>query len=698
MSFFAVIYGDDKKNRNSSVALIDPTMMVEHKIVPGDVILVIGQKTQAFTVQEDRVPMKNGIGVTEESLKWLGVKSGEKVAVKKVEPVQLKSLVIAPSTSRNPDVRRLSLEMRGRPLVRGQVLRTKEGEFTVISMEPKGEVGVITGETQIDVSPEVIRLTQKGIPYVTFDDIGGLTTQIDQLREIVEVSLVRPEVARLFGLRPPKGVLLYGPPGTGKTLIAKALANSVMANFFYISGPEIGSRYYGESEKRLREIFDQAEKSSPSIIFIDEIDAVAPNRDLTTGEADKRIVAQMLTLMDGVSASSGVLVIGATNRPNAVDPALRRPGRFDREVEIPIPGKGERLEVLKIHTRKIPMDEGVELEVIAEKTHGFVGADLEALVREAVMQAMKRSKEVESIRVTVEDFDYALKRVEPSALREFRIEIPAVTWEDIVGLDDVKAEIREVVEWPLKYPGFYEDARAEIPSGILLYGPPGTGKTMLGRAAAHESGANFISVNGPELMNMWVGETERAIREVFKRARQASPTIIFFDEIDAIATARGSDPNRVTDRALSQLLTEMDGVVKRRERVIVMAASNRPDVLDPALLRPGRLEKLVYVPPLDFGGRKALIDRLVSSHPNSGIDVEVMARLTEGYTPAEIRGAVNKAVLLSIRRAIKSNQKPVLTNEDLTEALKATRPSINQNVNSYYQGFTQRVKYGGPFS
>ncbi|MFP3204903.1 MAG: AAA family ATPase [Metallosphaera yellowstonensis] len=696
--FVAKVYWSNRKVKNRSVCLADPELMRSKAINYGDVIVLVTHRMFPLQVQEDK-ESTGGLMIHEDVAKFLGIRNGEKTVARKVEPLILRRVTLAPSSPKTFDIKRLNLELRGLPVSRGITVSTRQGEFSVVAFEPRGDVGMIVGETEIEITGEVIRQTQKNIPLVSLDDIGGLTEQIASLKEIIDIALLKPEVPRLFGFRAPKGVLLYGPPGTGKTLIAKALANSVMANFFFISGPEIGSKYYGESEKRLREIFEQAEKSSPSIIFIDEIDAIAPNRDVTNAEADKRIVAQLLTLMDGVASGGGVLVIGATNRPNAVDPALRRPGRFDREVEMPVPDKRGRLEILRIHTRRIPMSEDVDLERIASMTNGFVGADLEALVREATMRALRRTENPEEVKVTMADFLEAMKVVEPSALREFRIEIPNVSWEDIIGLDQVKQELREVVEWPLKYSSLYDEMRADVPSGVMLYGPPGTGKTMLAKAVAHESGANFIAVSGPELMNMWVGETERAIREVFKRARQASPTVIFFDEIDAIATVRGSDPNRVTDRALSQMLTEMDGVSSRKERVIFMAATNRPDIIDPALIRPGRLEKLVYVPPPDYETRKVLFQRMITKHPfDEGIDFSYLAKVTENFTPADIKGVVNRAVLLAIRRSVKEGKASKVTMEDVVESLKSVKPTVSQAVINYYSSFSERVKLTGTYA
>ncbi|BBG23057.1 VCP-like ATPase [Sulfuracidifex tepidarius] len=681
------IFSTRRKGRG--IAWMQKEEMSRLSLLPGDVIVVYGERIIPLTVMEGN---SRDMEVNEEDLKALAVNSGEKVLIKKSAPVDLDYVSISPTVQKQFDERKISLELRGRPIMLRNMINTKEGEFVVVSMSPRGEVGMITGDTKINVASSSLRLTQKDISFVTLDEVGGLSDQVSTLMEIAEIALLKPEIPRLFGLRAPKGVLLYGPPGTGKTLIAKALANSMMSSFFYISGPEVASKYYGESEKRLREIFEQAFHDSPSIVFIDEIDAMAPSRDVASSEADRRIVAQLLTLMDGVSSRSGVLVIGATNRPNAIDPALRRPGRFDREIEIPVPGAKERLDILKIHTRRLKLGSDVNLEKIAEITHGYVGADLEAVVREAMMIALKRESNYENLVLNESDFMNALKTVQPSALREFRLEIPNTSWEDVVGLEDVKLELKEVVEWPLKNREIYDYINAELPSGVLLYGPPGTGKTMLARAVSHESGANFIAVNGPELLNMWVGESERAIREVFKKARQYSPTVVFFDEIDSLASARGSDPNRVTERVVSQLLTEMDGLSKRDEQVVVIAATNRPDMLDLALLRPGRLEKLIYIPPPDEDGRKKLFAFMISKHSHGDIDYERLARLTQMYTPADIRGAVNRAVLLAIRRSIIEGDRPVLKQEDLEQSISMIKPTVNPQLLSYYSSFRERTR------
>jgi transitional endoplasmic reticulum ATPase len=514
--------------------------------------------------------------------------------------------------------------------------------------------------------------------------------------------------------------LLYGPPGTGKTLLAKAVANETNAAFFSISGPEIMSKFYGESEERLREIFRQAEENAPSIIFIDEIDAIAPKREEVTGEVEKRVVSQLLALMDGLKPRGRVVVIGATNRPNAIDPALRRPGRFDREIEIGVPNKQGRLEILQIHTRGMPLAEDVDLEKIASVTHGFVGADLEALCKEAAMRALRRilpqidfEKEtipaeiLNKITVTMNDFMEALKDVEPSAMREVLVEVPTVKWEDIGGLADVKLELQEAVEWPLKYPEVFEHLDAKPPKGILLYGPPGTGKTLLAKAVANESEANFISVKGPELLSKWVGESERAVREIFRKAKQAAPSIIFFDEIDSIAPVRGGGygDSHVTERVISQLLTEMDGLEELRG-VVVIAATNRPDIIDPALLRPGRFDKLLYVPPPDIKARKEILKIHLKKKPLAeDVDIEELARRTEGYTGADLAAVCNTAVMLAIREHIMENKNPDEAKKNVKsikvcrrhfeEALKKVKPISQRELEMYKkisEEFAAKVK------
>ena len=500
--------------------------------------------------------------------------------------------------------------------------------------------------------------TLRGVPQVTYEDIGGLKEEIQKVREMIELPLRHPEIFEKLGIEAPKGVLLYGPPGTGKTLVAKAVANESNAHFISISGPEIMSKFYGESEARLREIFKESKEKAPSIMFIDEIDSITPKREEVTGEVERRVVSQLLSLMDGLEARGKVIVIAATNRPNAIDPALRRPGRFDREIEIKVPDKRGRLEILQIHARNMPLDPDVNQEKVASVSHGFVGADLEYLCKEAAMKCLRRllpelNLEDEKINpevlnkliVTMDDFDNALKEVMPSAMREVYLESPDVKWSDIGGLDEVKRELQEAVEWPLRYPDLYTKLGHSIPKGILMHGPSGTGKTMLAKAVATESEANFISVKGPELLSKWVGESERGVREIFRRARQTAPCVVFFDEVDSIAPIRGlGGDSMVTERVVSQLLTEMDGISALTD-VIVIAATNRSDMIDPALLRPGRFDRIVYVPLPDKVTRKKIIEIHSLDKPLSqNIDFDKIAALTEGFSGADVRSVVNNAV------------------------------------------------------
>ena len=524
---------------------------------------------------------------------------------------------------------------------------------------------------------------------------------------MIELPLRHPELFKRLGVEAPKGVLLYGPPGTGKTLLAKAVAHETNANYYTIGGPEIMSKYYGESEGNLRNVFKNAEENAPSIIFIDEIDSIAPKREEVTGEVERRIVAQLLSLMDGMSSRGKVVVIGATNRINALDPALRRPGRFDREIEIGVPDKEGRLEILQIHTRGMPLDKDVDLEKIANISHGFVGADLQALARESAIRALRKvlpeidvtaesipSETLKKIIVTMDDFLDVIKEMEPSALREVFVEVPNVAWNDIGGLNDVKQELQEAVEWPLKYQGLFVHSDAMPPKGILLYGPPGTGKTLMAKAAAHESEANFISIKGPELLSKWVGESEKGIREVFRKARQASPCIIFFDEIDAIAPTRGlGSDSHVTERVISQLLTELDGL-EVLTNVVTIAATNRPDIIDPALLRPGRFDRLLYVPPPDKESRKQILKIHTDKKPLGGdVNLDLLADQTDGYTGADIAALASAAVMLALREHIAKYKDPAeaeRTKGDLKvnmkhfeEAMKKIRPLSKQEIEMY---------------
>ena len=595
---------------------IDPEVMDRLGLSAGDIVEIIGKRKTAakawhgYTsdygtgiIRMDSITRRNA-----------GVNIGEKVIVRRARArdaliVKLAPVQVALSIDDN-FVSWIKRKLLDNPLCEGDFIQIpvlgQAITFQVISVKPSGVV-VVRETTRLIVLERTVEIGR--IPKVTYDDIGDLEEAKQKIREMVELPLRHPELFKRLGIEPPKGILLYGPPGCGKTLLARAVANESEAYFIAINGPEIMSKFYGESEQRLREIFEEAKKHAPAIIFIDEIDAIAPKREEVTGEVEKRVVAQLLALMDGLEARGDVIVIGATNRPNAIDPALRRPGRFDREIEIGVPDRQGRYEILLVHTRNMPLAKDVDLKKLAEITHGFVGADLAALCREAAMKALRRilpqidleqetipPEILEKLEVTMEDFMKAFREITPTALREVEIEVPSVRWSDIGGNWQAKQELREAVEWPLKYPESFKRLGIEPPKGILLYGPPGCGKTLLARAVATESEANFISIKGPEIFSKWVGESEKAIREIFRKARQVAPAVIFIDEIDAIAPMRGLGygDSMVTERVVSQLLTEMDGI-ERLEGVVVIGATNRPDILDPALLRPGSC--LLYTSP-----------------------------------------------------------------------------------------------------
>jgi transitional endoplasmic reticulum ATPase len=526
---------------------------------------------------------------------------------------------------------------------------------------------------------------------VSYEDIGGLKNEVQKVREMIELPLRHPEIFDRIGIEAPKGVLLHGPPGTGKTLLAKAVANETNANFYSISGPEIMSKFYGESEERLREVFKEAEENAPSIIFIDEIDSIAPKREEVSGDVEKRVVSQLLTLMDGIQSRGKLVVIGATNRPNAIDPALRRPGRFDREIDIGIPDEQGRLDILLIHTRGMPLTEDVSLESIAKVTHGFVGADLEALSKEAAMRSLRRilpeinleqpkipAQILNKIKITKQDFDEALRDVQPSAMREVLVQRPNVGWEDIGGLQQVKEELSEAIEWPLKHANLFAEANVDPPKGILLYGPPGTGKTMMAKAVAATSEANFISIKGPELISKWVGESEKGVREVFRKARQAAPCVIFFDELDAIAPRRGGGSEgdaHVTERVLSQMLTELDGL-EDLKGVVVIGATNRPDVIDEALLRPGRFDRILEVPPPDNEARKHIFQIHTKKKPlESEANLDKLVEMTEGMTGADIAALLNAAGMSAIKEHVrqKSGSKLKISMKHFETALNKVR-------------------------
>jgi transitional endoplasmic reticulum ATPase len=564
--------------------------------------------------------------------------------------------------------------LQGRVLVKGDIVEvnTLEGriDLVVTACSPLADALLVKRTTEFVVSDKPAGEIPS-VPRVSYEDIGGLRDEVKRVREMIELPLRHPEVFERLGVEAPKGVLLHGPPGTGKTLLARAVASETNVNFVSIGGPEIMSKYHGESEEHLRDIFKEAQENAPTILFIDEIDSIAPKREEVTGETERRVVAQMLSLMDGLKSRGKVVVIGATNRPDALDPALRRPGRFDREIEIGVPDRDGRLEILQIHTRGMPLAEDIDLEKYANLTHGYVGADLSALTKEAAMLSLRRivpdlNLEDESIpvevlnRITVtnDDFRGALREMQPSSLREVLVERPNVHWADIGGLEEAKRELREAVEWPIKYGRLFDRLGAVPPKGVLMHGPPGTGKTMLAKAVATESEANFISVKGPEFLSKWVGESEKAVRETFRKARQAAPCIIFMDEIDSIAPSRGGGEgdSHVTERVISQMLTEMDGLEGLQD-VVVVAATNRMDIVDPALLRPGRFDRLVKIPEPDLEARKQILRIHTAKKPLAeDVDLDELARRTEGFTGADLAAVANEAVMATIRSMIETGQ------------------------------------------
>lgn len=625
-----------------------------------------------------------------------GVAIGDVVVVKKVKAPPAEKVVVAPLEAVPPiDERYLADALESVPVTKGDNIMIPyfggRLTFQVVGVSPVADAALITQRTVFVISEKGEAL--RGVPQVTYEDIGGLKDEIQKVREMIELPLRHPEIFEKLGVEAPKGILLYGPPGTGKTLLAKAVATESNAHFIPISGPEIMSKFYGESEARLREIFKEAKEKAPTIIFIDEIDSIAPKREEVTGEVERRVVSQLLSLMDGLEARGKVIVIAATNRPNAIDPALRRPGRFDREIEIKVPDKRGRLEILQIHTRHMPLaqnddkhgatDKIVDLEKLAAVTHGFVGADLEYLCKEAAMKTLRRNlpeikleedrlspETLDKLIVTMSDFEDALKDVMPSAMREVYLETPDVKWNDIGGLETVKKELQEAVEWPLKYPDLYDKIGYTMPKGIMLFGPSGTGKTLLAKAVATESEANFISVRGPELLSKWVGESERGIREVFRRARQASPCVIFFDEVDALAPTRGmGGDSMVTERVVSQLLTELDGI-QSLQGVVVLAATNRIDIVDPALLRAGRFDKLITIPLPDKPARKDILKIHTKGVPIAkDVDLDRVVEMTEGFSGADMASLTNTAVSIVLQGFISKYPKPDDAKKHVDEAI-----------------------------
>ena len=668
-----------KRDAARGIARLDIDIMKKLGVSTGDLISVKGKrrtvaKAMPGYIEDSEAAIIRMDGSTRGNA---GVGIDDKVEISKIEGKDATNVLLAPvePIQLGGAEEYLGKVLEAFPVMEGDRIRFNFLgtiiEFVVAKVRPRAEAVVITSLTKVEVSEKTADVVKKA-PRISYEDIGGLGNQIQRVREMMELPLRYPQLFEKLGVEPPKGILLHGPPGTGKTLIAKAVANETDAHFITLNGPEIMSKYYGESEARLREIFEEASKHAPSIIFIDELDAIAPKREEVTGEVERRIVAQLLGLMDGLQARGQVVVIGATNRPDALDPALRRPGRFDREIEIGIPDRNGRLEILQIHTRGMPLTKDVKLEKIADVTHGFVGADLQALSKEGAMRALRKvlpeidlesevipPKVIEELNVSMDDLVDALKDVEPSAMREVLVESPNVKWSDIGDLEEVKQQLMESIEWPIKYPEVFEYAKTKPPKGILLYGPPGTGKTLLAKAIATESEANFVSIKGPELLSKWVGESEKGVRETFRKAKQAAPSIIFFDEIDAITPQRGGGfgDSNVTERVISQVLTELDGLEELRN-VVVLAATNRPDIIDPALLRPGRFDRLIGIQPPNKEARKEIFKIHLDGKPlSSNVKLDTLAERTESYVGADIEAICREASMLAIREYVKETKK-----------------------------------------
>ena len=700
------------------IARVDPNVMNELGLHEKDIIEINGTKKTAAIV----LPSQTDIGLGVIRIDGLvrknsGASIGGEVTIKKAKIVEAKKVVLAPTEdniSVQGDVRSLFM---GKVMMKGDIIGSqiraprpnmgfnsifdelldftpamKEIRFAVLSTQPGG-ITVVGQNTEVELheSPADVSKLEgvTNLVDVSYEDVGGLKEEVKKVREMIEIPLKRPELFEKLGIAPPKGVLMHGPPGTGKTLLAKAVASESDAHFILINGPEIMSKYVGGSEENLREYFEEAEANSPSIIFIDELDAIAPKREDTNGETERRTVAQLLTLMDGLKSRGQVVVIGATNRPDSLDAALRRPGRFDREIEIGVPDSEEREEILEIHTRNMPIAEDVNLNRLATTTHGFVGADLESLCKEAAMRVVRRilpeiknddeeipEEVLKKIIVTKEDFKSALKEIQPSALREVLVQVPDIEWDDVGGLDDAKQELKEAVEWPLKYPENFQRLGVKPPKGILLYGIPGTGKTLLAKAVASESEANFISIKGPELLSKWVGESEKGVREVFRKAKQTAPTVIFFDEIDSIASTRSGDDgdSGVTKRVVNHLLTEMDGL-EELEDVAIIAATNRPDIIDPGLMRPGRFDRHIKVDTPSEEARLAIFKVHTKDMPLADdVNLKKLAKLTDGYVGADIEAVCREAAMLTLRNNMESSE---IQNKYFKEAIEKVKPANN---------------------
>ena len=707
------------------IARLDPDTLLHLKLSPGDIIEIEGAETTAAKVwRADRQDWNTDTvrvdGFTRQNA---DVGIGERVTIRKAEAEKAEKLVLAP-----PEEASVQFGSDAAGMVKRQILKRPVVERDIVPVmsstnhpfmrspgqaipliavetEPDG-VCLITEDTEVELREEPISGFEKTGGGITYEDIGGLQNEIQRVREMVELPMKHPQIFSKLGIEPPQGVLLHGPPGTGKTLLAKAVANETSASFFSIAGPEIISKYYGESEQQLREIFEDAKEESPSIIFIDELDSIAPKREDVTGEVERRVVAQLLTMMDGLETRGQVIVIGATNRVDSVDPALRRPGRFDREIEIGVPDEVGRKEILQIHTRGMPLSDDVSLDHLADETHGFVGADIESLTKEAAMKALRRylpeidldEEEVppsliDRMIVKRDDFSGALNEVEPSAMREVLVELPKISWDDVGGLNNAKQQVQESVEWPLTSPEKFDRMGVDAPKGVLLYGPPGTGKTLMAKAVANETNANFISVRGPQLLSKWVGESEKAIRQTFRKARQVSPTIIFFDELDSLAPSRGQEMgNNVSERVVNQLLTELDGLEEMGD-VMVIGATNRPDMIDPALLRSGRFDRLVMIGQPNQEGREQILDIHTQNTPLApDVSLREIAEITDGYVGSDLEGIAREAAIEALRDDDSAEEVEM---KHFRRALESVRPTINDDILAYYEEIEEQFKGGG---
>jgi transitional endoplasmic reticulum ATPase len=706
------------------IARLDPDTLLHLKLSPGDIIEIEGADTTAAKVwRADRQDWNTDTvridGFTRQNA---DVGIGERVTIRKAEATKADKLVLAPPEEASVQfgsdaagmVKRQILK---RPVVERDIvpvmsstnhpfMRSPGQAIPLIAVEtdPDG-VCLITEDTDVELREEPISGFEKTGGGITYEDIGGLQNEIQRVREMVELPMKHPQIFKKLGIEPPQGVLLHGPPGTGKTLLAKAVANETSASFFSIAGPEIISKYYGESEQQLREIFEDASEEAPSIIFIDELDSIAPKREDVTGEVERRVVAQLLTMMDGLESRGQVIVIAATNRVDSVDPALRRPGRFDREIEIAVPDEIGREEILQIHTRGMPLSDDVSLEHLADETHGFVGADIESLTKEAAMKALRRylpeidldeedipPSLIDRMIVKREDFRGALNEVEPSAMREVLVELPKVTWDDVGGLTQAKEEVKESVEWPLGSPERFQRLGIDPPSGVLLYGPPGTGKTLMAKAVANETNANFISVRGPQLLSKWVGESEKAIRQTFRKARQVSPTVVFFDELDSLAPSRGGEMgSNVSERVVNQLLTELDGLEEMGD-VMVVGATNRPDMIDPALIRSGRFDRLVMIGQPDVEGREQILKIHTRDTPLSAdVSLREVAEMTDGYVGSDLESIGREAAIEALREDEGAEE---VSMRHFRAAMDNVRPTITDDILDYYEQMKDEFKGG----